>query len=143
MVSTERRLTSKYFWKQNVKQKQETRSRTIYLAASLQERSSGTWKMIHCHNVAKPCHRTMPSKMAEDKFISFNNILVRTEVSVESHMKVKAILRVIGGIDLKQMPLPAATNTTQTLSKMIKRQVLPASLHKKFLRQHQEKTSRH
>ena len=85
----------------------------------------------------------MPSTMAEDKSISFNNILVRTEVSVESHMKVKAILGVIGGIVLQQFPLAAATNATQTLSKMIRRQVLPASLHKKFLRQHQEKTPRH
>ena len=138
----ERRFTSKSFWKQDAKQKQIKRSRNIDLAASLQEKRSGTWEMIYCHNDAKPCHRTMPSTMAEDKSISFNNILVRTEVSVELHMKVKVILGVIGRIVLQQFPLAAATNATQTLSKMIKRQVLPASLHKKFLRQHQEKTPR-
>jgi len=139
----ERRFTSKSFWKQDVKQKQVKRSRIIDLAASLQERSSGTWKMIYCHNIIKPCHCTMPSTMAEDESISFNNILVCTEVSVELHMKVKVILRLIEGIVLQQLPLAAATNATQTLSKMIKRQVLPASLYKKFLRQHQEKTPRH
>ena len=98
--------------------------------------------MIHSHNVAKPCHHTMSSTMAEDESISFINILVRTEVSVESHMKVKVILRVIGGIILQRLPLAAATNATQTLSKMIKRQVLPASLHKKFLRQHHSSQER-
>jgi hypothetical protein len=51
--------------------------------------------MIHCHNVAKSCHHTMPSMMAEDESIIFNNILVLTEVvSVKLHMKEKVILRV-------------------------------------------------
>jgi hypothetical protein len=39
------------------------------------------------------CHCTMRIMMAEDKSIIFNNILVLTEVSVKSHMKVKVILR--------------------------------------------------
>ncbi len=42
--------------------------------------------------------------MAEDKSIIFNNILVLTEVSVKSHMKVKVIVRVTGGGNILQKP---------------------------------------
>ncbi len=78
----------------------------------------------------------MPSMLAEDKPIIFNNILVLTEaevVSVKSHMKVKVILRVTGGVILQQGPLTETSNTAQ---------VLPTALNK-FLRQHREKTPRH
>ena len=75
--------------------------------------------------------------------------LVLIEVLVETHMTAKVIPRVMGGVLILQQLPPAAINnatphaainsTSPNLSKMIKRQVLPAALHM-FLRQHKEKT---
>jgi hypothetical protein len=67
-------------------------------------------------------------------------------------MTAKVIQKVTGGVlILQQLPLGAINNATPhtainstslNLSKMIKRQVLPAALHM-LLRQHKEMTPRH
>ncbi len=62
----------------------------------------------------------MPTMMAEDESIIFNNILVLTEVSVKSHMKVKVIVRVTGGGHPPKAQQPHTETNSAT-------QVLPAS----------------
>ena len=96
-------------------------------ASPLQERSQGQGpsKATMFQNAITPCPES----------ISFTICLDLTEVSVNSHMKVKVILtrETGGGAILQQSPSPAAivhSNASPTSSLMIKREVLTAALHK-------------
>jgi hypothetical protein len=51
-------FTSKSFWNQDIKQKQDTGSRNIELAASLKEK--GAMDMDHPPPQCSKCHHTMP-----------------------------------------------------------------------------------